>query len=124
MSIYKGTELIAGSGLPDQAGNSGKILTTNGTVASWGTASEIIPVVETYISGASWYRIYAYDTTGYRWCEQGGACTSGTAVTFLKTFVNTNFAITPTYSAKSTTGFTPSATGNWIACGYIIDEVS
>lgn len=32
-----GGEILASSSLPDQTGNNGKFLTTNGTVASWGT---------------------------------------------------------------------------------------
>lgn len=49
--------------------------------------------------------------------EQGGTCTSGTAVVFTKAYADTNYVLTVPYSAKSATGFTPSATGDWIAKG-------
>ena len=45
----------AGGGLPDQAGNAGKVLKTNGTVAAWGfvTQDEILPAFSaSFSSGA------------------------------------------------------------------------
>ena len=78
---------------------------------------EVQCVVETYQNGSSWYRVYS---DGF--CIQGGACTSGTAIQYLKTFADTNYSLTVTRSAKSTTGFTPSATGDWLACGYLATE--
>lgn len=52
-------------------------------------------------------------------CIQGGKCTSGTAVTFLKEFANTSYINTCSASASSTTGFTPSATGSYIVVGQV-----
>ena len=67
---------------------------------------------DTYRNG-----IFYYDLYSDRTLEQGGSCTSGTDVTFLKPFSDTNYVLTVPYSAKTTTGFTPSATGDWIAKG-------
>ena len=39
--------------LPDQSGNSGKYLTTNGTTASWGTVSESDPTVPSWAKASS-----------------------------------------------------------------------
>ena len=52
-------------------------------------------------------------------CKQQGSCTSGTAVTFTKPYIDTNYALSVPYSAKTKTGFTPSATGDWIANGKV-----
>jgi len=62
----------------------------------------------------SFYKIFSDGT-----CIQGGNCTSGTAVTFLKEFANTNYINTCSASASSTTGFTPSATGSYIVFGQV-----
>jgi hypothetical protein len=39
LKVYFNNPSVSGSSLPDQSGNSGKYLTTNGTTASWGTVS-------------------------------------------------------------------------------------
>ena len=72
---------------------------------------EVYPVIQTYQSGASWYRIYSDG-----WCEQGGRITPSTTgsvtVTLLKTFKDTNYSI-QTHSldgGTSSTG-TPSNRG-------------
>ena len=70
-------------------------------------------VVETYVNGASWYRIWSDG-----WIEQGGTCTSGTSVTLLKAYTNTDYTLTPTYSAKAVDSFTPSQSGTWYSCGF------
>ena len=45
-------------------------------------------IVETYINGTSWYRIWSD-----KWCEQGGYLGSGSSVvTFLKPFKDTNYS--------------------------------
>jgi hypothetical protein len=62
----------------------------------------------------SFYKVFSDGT-----CIQGGNCTSGTAVTFLKEFANTNYINTCAASASSTTGFTPSATGSYIVVGKV-----
>ncbi len=71
-------------------------------------------LVNSYQNGISNYDIYS---DGY--CVQRGDCTSGTAVVLLKTYKNSNYALTVPFSAKSASSFTPSQTGNWIAQGYI-----
>lgn len=101
-------------------------------------------IIETYIDNSSWYRIWAIDSTGKRWCEQGGTnyrTSTTNTITFLKPFANTNYTITAahmyqenttlkeqTYSVvvgnKLTTGFTYYSSGvsynlSWIASGYI-----
>lgn len=48
-------------------------------------------VVETYVNGTSWYRVYSDG-----WCEQGGYVGSGSApttVTLLKTMTDTNYFV-------------------------------
>lgn len=67
---------------------------------------------DSYRNGTSYYEVYSDRTL-----EQGGSCTSGTAVTFLKPFADTNYVLSVPYSAKTYTGFTPSQTGDWIAKG-------
>ena len=68
----------------------------------------------------------SYDNGMNKWtklanltCKQQGSCTSGTAVTFTKPYMDTNYALSVPYSAKTKTGFTPSATGDWIANGKV-----
>lgn len=112
-----------GGGLPSQAGNAGKFLTTDGTDASWddvdalpsqagytdatlttnGTdaswreltqlpLSQVHCVVDTYSSGASWYRVYDDG-----WCEQGGRfytpSQNNYPVTFLQTMADGYYSI-------------------------------
>jgi len=62
----------------------------------------------------SFYKVFSDGT-----CIQGGNCTSGTAVTFLKEFANMNYINTCSMSTSSTTGFTPSATGSYIVVGKV-----
>lgn len=71
-------------------------------------------LVDSYQNGASGCDIYS---DGY--CVQRGLCTSGTAVTLLKSYRDNSYALTVTYSAKTAGDFTPSQTGNWISAGYI-----
>jgi hypothetical protein len=70
----------------------------------------------------------SYDNGMNKWtklanltCKQQGSCTSGTAVTFTKPYVDTNYALSVPYTSgtKTKTGFTPSATGDWIANGKV-----
>lgn len=86
-------------------------------------------VTETYVNGTSWYRIWSDG-----WCEQGGRIT-GTSITFLQSFVNTNYSFSgvsinansggaaSTVTNLTTTGCTYYTYGNaggmWQACGYI-----
>ena len=95
-------------------------------------------IVETYVNGTSWYRVYSDG-----WCQQGGFCTGSTSytVTFLKPFINTNYNPTVTFNYShdaaimnmgcdtltTTTmriNINDGARGNsrpifWQACGYI-----
>lgn len=99
---------------------------------------EVQCVVETYVNGNSWYRIYSDG-----WCEQGGrasvASDNSVTVTFLKNFKDTNYyanwiscsgAITTgsgtraadtltTTSMRIYNGQDTTMTANWQACGYI-----
>ncbi len=122
-------------GLPDQTGHSGDLLTTDGTDGSWVDTATIYPVVEPYVNGSNWYRIYSDG-----WVEQGGFVSSVSGdytVNFLKLFADTNYTILKTMSTNSTGGSvqykqfaffsrtTSSATTatagadfSWYACGY------
>ena len=94
----------------------------------------ISTVVETYVNGSSWYRVYSDG-----WCEQGGYANAGTTVTFLKPFKDTNYTlalgVTSTYGnwiqavgfawySKTEKSFVSGAGQygcgkDWLACGYI-----
>lgn len=71
-------------------------------------------VVDSYDNGMNKWTKLANLT-----CKQQGSCTSGTAITFTKPYIDTNYALSVPYSAKTKTGFTPSATGDWIANGKV-----
>lgn len=107
---------------------------TNGTIAVK-NLTPIHAVVETYVNGASWYRVYDDG-----WCEQGGVGTStsdsGVSIVFLKEFADTNYAVSITvidngssnYSTAAkvrTTSdmkivcYTETKTMSWQAYGYI-----
>lgn len=102
--------------------------------------SEVQCIVETYVNGASWYRVWSDG-----WCEQGGVTPtfSGTdstvSVSLLKTFANGNYFVvitgpqsyhcsygligspgTSSFSARreANSGISD-ASGRWFACGYI-----
>ena len=79
----------------------------------YGMISRIVPLSE-YKNGADFWKLYQNGEL-----KQGGSCTSGTAVTFLKAFADTNYILSVPYSAKSVTGFTPSQTGDWFAFGNV-----
>lgn len=127
--------------LPDQTDKNGYVLTTNGVSTSWKETTEIYCIIETYIDGESWYRVYS---DGF--CEQGGRTqlneTSTTVVSFLKAFNNTNYTLLAIQTTQSTASDTevgiqftpisntqatlschyinPNTTGvSWYACGYI-----
>ena len=130
---------IAGGGLPDQTDKAGYLLTTDGTNASWGETGEIYPVVETYINGESWYRVYSDG-----WCEQGITTNVSAGATytwtFLKPYINIYYQVftqdrdtlntTSTFFKVSnkTTGSVQTKcvytsgeiNGQFYACGYII----
>ena len=98
---------------------------------------EVPCIVETYVNGYSWYRVYSDG-----WCEQGGGSYQSsngghrnTTVTLLKPFIDTNYSISITSRFNSSTGegtnyfanpqttsFTAYICGygfTWQACGYI-----
>lgn len=86
-------------------------------------------IVETYVNGTSWYRVYSDG-----WCEQGGHFT-GTSIVFMKSFRDTNYSFTGVSINTSTAGAANTVTnitasgctyytyanagGMWMACGYI-----
>ena len=70
-------------------------------------------IVEEYLSGVTSY-IQRADLS----IEQQGTTTSGTTVTFPKAFIDTNYALSLPYSAKTVTGFTAAADGDYMAEGY------
>lgn len=92
------------SALPSQTGHSGDLLTTDGTDASWVDTETIYPVVETYVNGTSWYRVYSDG-----WVEQGGEYTTAIAtngnvqITLLKPFTDTNYNVQVTGRFESRT---------------------
>jgi hypothetical protein len=94
-------------------------------------------IVETYVNGSSWYRVYSDG-----WCEQGGVTSwsNNTTLTInlLKTYINTNYNVfTNCYGTyqdqlsnaiavndKTTSTFelrpyTNNRIANWQASGYI-----
>ena len=91
-------------------------------------------IVETYVNGTSWYRVYSDG-----WCEQGGLATatavaSPQQISLLKNFKNTNYSVFITRTATNTdnylqvtitartlSNFTTGYSCNkyWVACGYI-----
>lgn len=92
---------------------------------------EVHCVVETYVNGESWYRVWSDG-----WCEQGGSKPASTAeITFLKPFINLSYywnlytykasysgGAYCYYSAKTASSITTLQTsepGYWYACGYI-----
>ncbi len=81
-----------------------------------GTKQQIYPVVATYRSGSSWYRIYADG-----WCEQGGVTTAPNVnafqVTLHKKMADTNYTLLVTQSVDNSTS------GDWFAT-YLNKTVS
>ena len=86
-------------------------------------------VTETYQNGTSWYRVYSDG-----WCEQGGtrvATSTWETITFLKSFINTNYtALISNSAGGNTTNSIRNKTAtsmqiyqnvqyDWQACGYI-----
>ena len=73
------------------------------------TTETVHVVVETYINGKSWYRVY-----DDKWIEQGGEikCQSAwSSLTFLKPFANTNYHISGSSANNSLAQFTAQGTG-------------
>ena len=116
--------------------------TTKATTTSSASTAKVAVVVQNYVSGASWYRVWSDG-----WKEQGGYVAGSTTadktytVTFLKSFSNANYTVqinprvvnnttTPQirhigYYTKAASNFTfcmPANTyvtgSDWYACGY------
>jgi hypothetical protein len=112
--------------------------TTKATTTSSASASNVAVVVQNYVSGTSWYRVWSDG-----WIEQGGTTTRSDTgeftITFLKSFTNTNYTLMLSNSATSsgnayapqirtknknnavmylTTGTTATNIVNWLICGY------
>ena len=66
---------------------------------------EVPCIVETYVNGTSWYRVWSDG-----WCEQGGACLMSGAtqnaywvVSLLKNYINTEYSIQITFGGDKAT---------------------
>lgn len=107
-------------------------LTNAVPTSSFATAlnnADIRTIVETYVNGDDWYRIWSDG-----WIEQGGLATSQSSVTFLQEMSNTNYIVTlgrlaayleaEAVVAKYTTGMQIQQNKghvysvNWYVCGY------
>lgn len=114
------------------------LCTTKATIVSSATSITPVVVVQNYVNGTSWYRVWSDG-----WKEQGGIVTNvgSVTVTFLKSFTDTNYYINcnspleVTYSfqtfgigSRTNTGFTVmqgnynndggACDSSWYACGY------
>ena len=64
-------------------------------------------VVETYVNGTSWYRVYSDG-----WCEQGGyksgvsAANTMEKTSLLKSYINTNYSVQATNAGSAATSYT------------------
>ena len=105
--------------------------TTKATTTSSASTYKPAVVVQNYVNGISWYRVWSDG-----WIEQGGSWYGAGTVSLLKNFSNTNYSITygitsPGNSAntvyisdKAANQFTIAqfngngGAGNWHACGY------
>ena len=135
--------LVNTESLPSQTGVTDAVLTSDGTDASWQELEQVHCVIETYVNGTSWYRVYSDG-----WCEQGGqGSVSGSGaniaarITFIKqytqvctviatgspasNFPDTNGTWAVKIADQSNTGATFVRYGStitsfaWQACGYI-----
>lgn len=108
------------------------LCTTNATTTSSASSTKPAVVVQNYVSGALWYRVYSDG-----WIEQGGISEKDTTITLKKPYKNTNYGVQVTFnntdagngtygtnaSNKTTTSFVckTSTSGNkmaWYAYGY------
>jgi hypothetical protein len=106
--------------------------TTKATTTSTANNTLVAVVVQNYLSGKSWYRVWSDG-----WIEQGGLCNSEASVTYLKAFSNDNYTLVASGvtassnstqyrqlmpTARSATGFTGTTNSGialfWYACGY------
>lgn len=107
------------------------ICSTTATTTSSASFARPAVVVENYVNGTSWYRVWSDG-----WIEQGGTASKDTTVDFLKPFSNSDYSLVISYyrpnnetaeyvvSAKNYNNFrTKSNVGNaspcyWMASGY------
>lgn len=83
------------------------ICTTKPTTTSTASSTTPAVVVENYVNGTSWYRVYSDG-----WCEQGGTVSGEyVQVYFLKPYANTNYNIQVTISSTSEGGAAYAAVG-------------
>ena len=106
--------------------------TTKATTTSTASAGKVAVVIQNYVNGASWYRVWSDG-----WIEQGGVSTlsDNWTITFLKPFSNSNYVLISEGLGQDSTGnlgvtskTAKSASGNhswnanhqydWYACGY------
>lgn len=84
--------------------------------------SECQVIIETYVNGDSWYRVWSDG-----WIEQGGikTSTSQTSITLLKQFSDTNYTVTGAITdSTSATGDNSIVIGNITSSGFTIYSVS
>ena len=114
------------------------LCTTRATTTSSASNTKPAVVVQNYVAGTSWYRVWSDG-----WIEQGGVIGSNqintVTVTFLKPFRNTDYFIVKNYGSAGTgtagdnevsfygrtttsvqtfSADKDNATSNWYACGY------
>ena len=113
--------------------------TTKATTISTAKSNRVAVVIQNYVSGTSWYRVWSDG-----WIEQGGYLTMTaevTTLTFLKSFTNANYTIVGTKGRGNATnsrvvnfssltaktvgvsipfnnGLNTDYNVNWYACGY------
>lgn len=110
--------------------------TTKATTTSTAKNDKVAVVVQNYVNGTSWYRVWSDG-----WIEQGGVAnvsgTTQTTINLLKAFSNTNYTVTyangydsipsgthiTNVGTKKTNSFirygsNSWTTFNWYACGY------
>lgn len=104
--------------------------TTKATTTSSATSLNPAVVIQNYVSGTSWYRVWSDG-----WIEQGGysSGSSGRTVALIKNFTTTNYSINGAIIGTSATGDNSIVIGNlttsnfkiysanatrWYACGY------
>lgn len=108
-------EIVTGSGLPSQGGNSGKFLTTDGSATSWGTVRQVPDP-----TGSSGKYVYTADGVNITWKDRLNDVKVQT-VTSSGTLTPTSAedALVVTALATGTTIAAP--TGTWNQCqGYVI----
>lgn len=94
------------------------ICTTTPTTTSSASSARPAVVIENYVNGTSWYRVYSD-----KWCEQGGVLdfgsdqtsNAGWNITLLKRMANTNYSVMACSGGNSSNG----GYGNYIAVSNV-----